>query len=68
MLFRMSSSVTADKLELCDILDVSRAEASRERATSRLGRFIANSLLRHPDHWHMWNRFPEYAAPRQEMK
>jgi lauroyl/myristoyl acyltransferase len=68
MLFRMCSQVTADSLELGDIFDVSRDEGSRERAMSRVGRFITSSLLHHPDHWHMWSRFPEYAAPRQEMK
>jgi lauroyl/myristoyl acyltransferase len=66
MLFRMCSKVTADSLELGDVFDVSRSEASRERAISRLGRFITSSLLDHPDHWHMWSRFSEYSATPQE--
>jgi lauroyl/myristoyl acyltransferase len=68
MLFRMCSNVTADRLELGDVFDVSRDEASRERAISRLGRFITSSLLNHPDHWHMWGRFSEYSATLQEAK
>lgn len=66
MLFRMCSDITADRLELGDIFDVSRGDASRERATARLGRFITASLHDRPDHWHMWGRLPEYHATFKE--
>ena len=63
MLFRVCSTITTDRVEVSDILDVARTAAARERAVDRIGRFIGSSLLDHPDHWHMWSRFGEYAVP-----
>jgi lauroyl/myristoyl acyltransferase len=66
MLFRTCSDVTSDTLEVFDLFDVLRDPDSRERAMGRIGHFVTNSLLEHPDHWHMWGRFEEYLAPLQE--
>lgn len=67
MLLRARAAPGGDWIEIGDIFEVARNDpASRERAVSRIARFVSDTLRRYPDQWHMWERFGEYLPAATE--
>lgn len=67
MLFRSTTSVGHDRLEICEMFEVDRRDPrSREIAARRMSTFVARSIVDYPDHWHMWERIREYAPASPE--
>ncbi|WP_313536355.1 hypothetical protein [Sphingomonas sp.] len=61
MLLRVRADRRGDRIEIGDIFDVAHHDAgSRDRAVSRITRFVSETLQVYPEQWHMWSRFGEY--------
>lgn len=67
MLLRVRADRRGDRIEIGDIFDVAHHDAgSRNRAVSRITRFVSETLHVYPEQWHMWSRFGEYLQQQSD--